>query len=317
MIMKKFALTLTLLAAAVTAGAQNTYDGSQFDTPEIDFDQINDQAPRWQRHGMGGITISQTSLGNWAAGGEGSMAFDAAFNYDATYTARRHLWQNRIELAYGMNLTDSRGRRKTNDKIYLSSMYGYRLSRTWYASALGMFATQFANGYYYNSNPPTYMSRFMAPGYVGLGVGFTWKPNTWFTAYLSPATWRGTLVFDDRLFQDKQGNMVYTVYGVEPGKHLRNEFGANVRLEANRDLWRGTHLYSRLDLFSNYLHKPQNIDVRWYTMLTARITKWLGATLSFNMLYDDDIGFPRPDGTIGGSKLQTKEVLGIGLQTTF
>jgi hypothetical protein len=315
--MKKIVLTIALLALAFTTGAQNPGDGSQFDTPVIDFDQINDQAPHWTRRGMGGITVSQSSLNNWAAGGEGSIAFDAALNYDANYTARRHMWQNRLELAYGMNITDSRGRRKTNDKIYLSSMYGYRISRTWYASALGMFATQFANGYHYNTNPRTYMSRFMAPGYVGIGAGFTWKPNTWFSAYLSPATWRGTFVFDDRLFQNAQGQMTHTAYGVEPGKHLYNEFGANVRLEVNRDLWQNLHLYSRLDLFSNYLHKPQNIDVRWYVMLTAKINKWLGATLSLNMLYDDDIKFMRPDGTVGGSKLQVKEVLGIGLQTTF
>jgi hypothetical protein len=316
--MKRFVLTLSMLAMALGAVAQEVpVEGSQFDTPEINFDQINDEGPRWTRSGVGGITLSQVSLTNWAAGGEGAMAFDALLNYDAIYTNRRHLWQNRLELAYGMSISDYRGKRKTNDKIFLNSMYGYQISKTWYASMLGVFQTQFAKGYNYNTNPRTYMSRFMAPGYLGFGVGFTWKPRTWFSAYFSPATWRGTFVYDDRLFQDAQGQMVYTAYGVEPGKHLYNEFGANVRLEVNRDLMTNLHLYSRLDLFSNYLHKPQNIDVRWYVMLTAKINEWLAATLSFNMLYDDQIRLMRPDGTVAGPKLQIKEVLGLGLQTRF
>jgi hypothetical protein len=317
--MKKLLLTILMFALALGASAQSsTYDGSQFAPPLIDFDQINDHPAQWYRKGMGGITLSQVSLSNWAAGGEGVLAIDALLNYDAIYTNRRHLWQNRIELAYGLSNYELRGTRKTNDKIFLSSMYGYRLSQTWYASLLGTFSTQFAKGYDYSTDPKTYMSRFMAPGYLGLGAGFTWKPRSWFMAHLSPATWRGTFVFDDNLFRDATGSMVYAPYGVEPGRHLYNEFGANVRFEINRNLWSPNfHLYSRLDLFSNYLHIPQNVDVRWYVLLTAKISRWVSANLSFNMLYDDDIKFLHPDGTIGGSKLQFKEVLGIGFQTTF
>ncbi len=316
--MKKLVLTLSMLALALGAGAQDFQsDGSQFDTPDFDFDQINDQPARWVRRGIGGITMSQNSLNNWAAGGENSLALDALLNYDAIFTKRRHLWQNRLELAYGTSKTESHGTRKTNDKIFLNSMYGYRLSRTWYASLLGVFSTQFAKGYDYSATPRRYMSRFMAPGYLGFGAGFTWKPNSWFSAYFSPATWRGTFVLDKKLFMDTAGVMIYSPYGVEPGKKLYNEFGANVRLEVNRDLFSNLHLYSRLDLFSNYLKKPQNVDVRWYLLMAYKINNWLGVNLSFNLLYDDNIKFVRKDGNIGGSKLQTKEVLGIGLQTTF
>ncbi len=342
--MKKIVLTLSLVALALGATAQDDgqqydgaqdaaaqgaaatqnvvaphapFDGSQFDTPTINLDMANNQGPRWQLGGVGGVTMSQVSLTNWAAGGEGSLALEAMLNYDALYTNRRHRWQNRLELAYGMNYTKTHKTRKTNDKIFLSSMYGYRLTRTWYASALATFSTQFAQGYDYNVNPKRYLSRFMAPGYLGFGVGATWRPNSWFSAYISPATWRGTFMNDDRLFLDAQNAMTLHPYGVEPGRNMRHEFGANVRLEVNRDLLHDLHLYSRLDLFSNYLHKPQNIDVRWYALLAYRINDWLGVNLSVNMLYDDDIKFRRPDGSLGGSKMQIKEVLGIGLQTQF
>ena len=316
--MKKIALTFTMIAVACTALAQQPQiDGAQSAATAMAAESADDQPPGWKLAGVGGVTLSQVSLTDWAAGGEGSLALDAMLNYDAVYTNRRHLWQNRLELAYGTTHTKAQNTRKTNDKIFLTSMYGYRLTRTWYASLLGVFQTQFARGYDYTATPRRYLSRFLAPGYVGIGAGLTWKPNTWLSAYISPATWRATIVSDSKLFLDPAGAATLTPYGVEPGHRIRHEFGANVRVEVNRDLLKNMHLYSRLDLFSNYLHKPQNIDVRWYTQLAYRINEWIGVNLSLDMLYDDDVKFPHSDGTPGSAKLQIKEVLGIGLQAQF
>jgi hypothetical protein len=308
--MKKFIFTLSLLALSLGASAQT-------DIPESTADTTILQTPKWVKGGVGGVTLSQVSLSNWSAGGEGSLAVDALLNYDAVYTNDRHLWQNRFEFAYGLSNTRALGMRKTNDKIFLSSMYGYQISKTWYTSLLGTFSTQFANGYDYSTDPGTYMSRFMAPGYLNVGAGFTWKPRGWFNAYFSPVSWRGTIVIDDRLFENTDGAMVNTAYGVEPGKHFRSELGANVRFELDKELMTNLKIYSRLDLFSNYLLKPQHIDVRWNVLLTAKINKWVSANLSFDMIYDDDIKFKRADGTQGSSRLQVKEVLGLGLQTNF
>lgn len=177
-------------------------------------------------------------------------------NYDLVYRRERHLWQNRLELAYGLNNTSSNGMRKTNDKIYLSSVYGYRIARAWYASALLNFNTQFANGYDYNSDPRDYISRFMAPGYLMIGAGVTWMPKKWFTMTFTPATWRGTFVTSSRLSAEG-------AYGVDPGKRLLSEFGGNLKLEFNYEFLPNMTLYSRVDFYSNYLDKPQNVDVRW------------------------------------------------------
>lgn len=280
-----------------------------------DVAAVTEESP-WASGGVAGTTVSQTALSNWSAGGDGSVAFDLMLNYGLNYKNGKHLWQNRLELAYGMNVSDSKGAQKTNDKIYFASMYGYSLSKTWYLAALLNFNTQFANGYDYKTEKPTYRSRFMAPGYLSTGIGFTWHPKKWFTATLSPATWRGTFVLDDDLFFDKNGDPI-SAYGVEHGKHMLNEIGANFRFEVNYDIWQNVNLYTRLDLYSNYLKDPQNVDVKWDIMLTAKINKWLSANLSINMIYDDDVKFAREDGTMGGSKLQVKEVLGIGLQASF
>ncbi len=274
-----------------------------------DAKEAPEESP-WSKGGVVGATLSQVSLMNWSAGGDGSVAFDLMFNYSLNYKKKKNLWQSRLELAYGMNYSQSKGAQKTNDKIYLASMYGYELGKNWYLSALMNFSTQFANGYDYATNPKTFVSQFMAPGYLSFGLGATWKPKTWLTATFSPAMWRGTFVLNEDL--SNAG-----MFGVDPGKKLLNQFGADILVELNYDITKTINLYSRLDLYSNYLKNPQNIIVKWDIVLTAKLYKWLSANLTLNMIYDDNVKFPRADGTMGGAKFQLKEVLGIGLQASF
>lgn len=306
-----FLLVSMSFGAVFAANAQITsMENNQFaiSAPETTADGTGDSP--WQYGGVAGITLSQVSFTNWAAGGDGSMAFDLMFNYNLNYRKNKHLWQNRLELAYGMNWSQSRGAQKTNDRIYLASMYGYSIGGPWYLAALMNFSTQFANGYNYQTDPKTFMSQFMAPGYLSAGVGIAWHPKKWFTATFSPAMWRGTFVLNDDL-------SAIGAFGVDPGKRFLNEFGANLRLEVNYDITSAINLYSRLDLFSNYLKNPQNVDVRWDIVMTAKLTKWLAANFTLNMIYDDDIKFPRSDGTMGGARFQLREVFGLGLQAAF
>ena len=263
----------------------------------------------WTLEGVAGINLSQVSLSNWAAGGDGSMAFDLMFNYSADYKRDRHLWQNRLELAYGLNNTSSNGTRKTNDKIYLSSTYGYRVAKNLYLSGLLTFNTQFANGYDYSGDEPVFMSQFMAPGYLSVGAGLTWTPKRWFTATLAPATWRGTFVTDTRLSDTG-------AFGVDPGRRLLSEFGGNLRLEASYEFLPERTDSARLALLSDYRRKPENVDVRWDVQLQMKINKWFSANLTLNSIYDDDIKIPQKDG-VAGPRFQFKEVLGIGLQARF
>ncbi len=57
--------------------------------------------------------------------------------------------------------------------------------------------------------------------------------------------------------------------------------------------------------------------MKWDIVLTSALTKWLSANLTLNMVYDDDVKMLRKDGTMGGSKFQIRQILGLGLQTTF
>ena len=263
----------------------------------------------WTREGNLGLKLTQVSLTNWAAGGDNSVAFDFQGAYQANYKKGKHLWNNRLELAYGLNRTGEDGTKKANDKIYLNSNYGYSIAKSWYASAFATFQTQFSPGYDYSISKDISVSEFMSPAYLTTGLGFTYEPNKIFTVVLSPASWRGTFVLNDRLSDEG-------AYGVEPGKHLLSSVGDNLKGEVRYEFMKNMTVYSRLDLYSDYLHKPQNIDVNWEVQSNMAINKWFSTTLTTNLVYDDDVKIAQKDGT-KGPRVQFKEILGVGLQFNF
>lgn len=263
----------------------------------------------WKKGGTTSINLNQVSLSNWAAGGENAIGFNFQLIYFANYKKQRHLWNNQLEMDYGLNKTKTDGTKKTNDKLYLSSIYGYELRKNLYLSGLMSFQSQFAKGYDYSFDPELYISRFMSPGYLMVGGGLTWTPKPWFTATFAPATWRGTFV-SSKILSD-QGQ-----FGVTPGKHLLSEFGANLRMEARYEFLKNMTIFSRLSFFSNYLKDPQNIDINWDVQLNMAINRWFAATITTNLIYDNDTKILQKDGT-KGPRVQFKEALGVGFQATF
>ena len=290
--MKKSLFFLVLICTSFTIYAQEQKDTTY-----------------WKAVGVAGINMSQVSLTNWAAGGDASVAFDLNFSYGLDYNKDKHLWSSRLELAYGLNNTTTNGTRKTNDKIFFSSNYGYKIANNLYLSAALMFNTQFAEGYNYGVSTTNYISKFMAPGYLSFGPGLTWTPKSWFKASLSPATWRETFVMDDIL-------SAAGAFGVDPGSKTRAEFGGNLTAEVTYEFLPNMTLYTRLNLFSDYLGKPLNIDVWWDTQINMKINKWFSANLQLNMIYDDDTKIADKNG-YECARIQFKEVLGVGLQVNF
>lgn len=293
--MKKFLLSAAALLACVSLWAEE---------PQA-------EPSPWKMAGSAGITGSQMTLTNWAAGGDPSVAADFQFNYSIDYQKDNSLWQNRLELAYGLNRTESNGTRKTNDKIYFSSSYGQKVHDGLYVSALVKFNTQFANGFDYavkNDNGSyKQTSGFMAPAYFSGGLGVEWKPQGWLSVNASPATWKATLVNNEGL---------RPFYGLKADQMMRHEFGGNVKIEVQGKIVGDLSGYTRLNLFSNFLDNPQNVDVDWTMRLDLKINKWLSANVNLHAIYDDDIKIPQPDGTLG-RRLQLQEVAGLGLLVKF
>lgn len=80
-------------------------------------------------------------------------------------------------------------------------------------------------------------------------------------------------------------------------------------------------LTTKVDLFSNYLHNPQNVDVNWENMIAMKVNKYISVNLSTHLIYDDDVRFEvlNDDGvtTRKVAKLQFKEIFGAGVSFKF
>jgi hypothetical protein len=266
----------------------------------------------WKTGGLYNLTFNQAALSNWAAGGyKSALSLNTLLNLYAFYANGRNSWDNTLTLAYGLANTTSLGSRKTDDRIDLVSKYGYDLGKKWYLSSLFNFRSQFAPGYNYpDAKTRVLTSDFMAPAYFLLSIGMDYKPNDNFSVFISPITARELIVHNDSLAA--QG-----AYGVDSGKTSRFEFGAYLSINYNSNLSKTASYSGRLDLFSDYLHNPQNVALYMTNIVNVKVTSVLSMNLALTLIYDDNIRSVRSDGTPGGPKLQLQEVLGVGLAYKF
>lgn len=279
-------------------------------------DSAPTETPSWKISGVSGLNLSQTSLTNWAAGGENSVAWNLYLNASANYKKDSWSWDNALITDFGKTFTTSNKWLKSIDKLNFSTKIGRSLSKHWSVSALGDFLTQFARGYAAENNPniagnkDKYISTILAPGYLTLAVGADYKPNDDFSLLLAPVTGKMTFVLDNRL-------STAGAFGVKPGNKTLAEIGALAVANYKRKLAENINLVTKLTLFTPYNESFGNIDVNWDMMIAFKINKFLTTTLTTNLVYDDDIKTVDLQGNKHGAKVQFREVLGLGLAYSF
>ena len=270
----------------------------------------------WNTGGTTSINITQTALSNWNAGGQNSLALNGLLSLFANHRTDNRTWENTLDVGYGILRQGSRPAiwRKTDDKIDFMSKYGRKTTDNWYIAGLANFKTQMAPGYNY-PNDSVVISKFMAPGYLLGALGMEYNRNGKLTAFVAPFTSKTTFVLESTL--SNAG-----AFGVKPGESIRNEFGGYIRMFYKNDIMENINLQTKLDLFTNYLDRPQNIDVNWEMLISMRVNKYITVTLSTQLIYDHDIKInidKNGDGIIDavGPRVQLKEILGVGLAYTF
>jgi hypothetical protein len=105
------------------------------------------------------------------------------------------------------------------------------------------------------------------------------------------------------------------VYGVPLGKTVNNEIGAYLSANYLKDFIKNVTYKGKLDLFSNYKHRPENIDVYMTNLLSANIFKGLSFNLGLDLIYDDDVRIFGPNKD--GARTQFREYIGIGYMKKF
>ena len=268
----------------------------------------------WTKGVKVAINLSQVSLTNWAAGGQNSLAVNGLLNSYANYKKGKYSWESNLDVCYGIIKQGSQDFFKADDKLEFNSKLGYRLSDKISVGELINFKTQMASGYT-SPEDMTLISDLLAPAYFVGAIGVDFKTSENFSIFVSPAASKTTIVLNETLSDAG-------AFGVDPGKRMRSEFGAYIRMAYQRDIMENVNFQTKLDLFSNYLDNPQYIDVNWDVLIMLKINKWLSASINTQLKYDRDIEIGKDtneDGELDdfGPRVQFKELIGVGLAFSF
>lgn len=287
--MKKYFLSLALIFGSVLTFAQETTN---------EMVPATDTVKAWSITGQNTLMLNQASFSNWIGGGANNVGWLAGVNYNFTYEKGKDLWENNVILGYGQNKTEGTGTRKTQDVININSNYGREFAKNWYASGGIGFQSQFAPGYDDGNNPSAAkLSNWMAPGYLNVGVGVTYRPSENFTLTMRPANARWTFVTDPDL--QIAGN-----YGLKnDGDSSLFQFGFLAEAFYKVQIMENIDWENRASVFSNYLSHPERMILAYDGILNMKINKYISANLTLGLRYDhNEI-----------KKMQVKQTLGVGL----
>jgi len=290
--------TFLMLATLIIFASANAQDTKQIASNLTSYAKT-DTTQGWKHFGISSLTFGQTALQNWVAGGDNTVSGNFIFNFSMNYVKDKVFWDNNLFAEYGLINSAANGTIKSTDKLGLTSVAGRMITDKWSVSGLMKFYTQFAKGYNY-PNKDTYISTFMAPGYLDAAVGFSYKPNKNYSIFMSPVSERIVFVLDDSL--SNAGAL-----GVKPGKKSRFDTGAYLLANTNQTLAENLNLISTLDMFTPYSKDFGNIDINWNVLLSYKFSKYFSATLNTTLrYYDKEI-----------SRVQFKEIFGFGITYQF
>lgn len=268
------------------------------------------------------LGLNQTYLANWAKGGESSLStlLDVHGNANYENTASKLKWNNGARLKYGSIITEENGLRTNTDQLEINSQLNKELRKKLDFSAVFYTKHQIAKGYKKPSDEIP-VSKFLNPGTFTVGLGFEYKPFKKTSINYSLLSYKNTFVLDTTEIDP-------TNHGIEAGRRFLQEMGGQMVVKNAVSVLDGLTIKNQVRLFSNYLNKPQNIDVDWEINLEKRVNWFFTVLLNMHFIYDDDVRFEvlndndepvmLPDGSVKKvPKLQFKQFMGLTFMFKF
>ena len=277
----------------------------------------------WEIGGQIGLNLSEVGFYNWSKGGDNNVSGTSFFQLSANRNKNGWAWENKLDLELGIKQEENGILKKTDDRIELNSKIGKEFNKHWFYTGYVNFKSQFKKGFDYDESETIPISDFMAPAYLTFGLGMDFKPNKIFSAMISPISSKYTFILDQAIADagdfaegaeyDETGNKI------KDGQTNRYEFGANLVLTLKKDIFKNVNFDTKLDLFSNYLENPQNVDVDWQTTITMKVNDFLNVVFKSHLIYNDNTNIEwEKDGILHRSPItQFKQSLAVGLMYKF
>ena len=282
--------------------------------------------PNWTIEGGVGVMLNQVGLYRWQGGGQPSFAATLLYKGSFNYKKDKISWENYIDLAYGLIRQGTSPMTKSDDRWEVGTKLGLQLNDKWDLNAFGTLRSQFDEGFD-PDDENVKISDLMAPGYLLAGLGANYKKGDWLNVNLSPVTGKFTFVMNDSLANfdvpDSDGNLTGKgKYGNDAGSKTRTELGAYAKISIKKEIFKNMTLTTNADFFTDYLNNFGAIDVNWNLILLLKVNKYVSATVTTNLIYDEDIAIVLERNNAGeptniGPAVQFKETVGVGLTYTY
>lgn len=293
----------------------------------------------WKYRTESSLLFSQSALSNWVKGGENSVStvLDVTGYADFNRPELKLSSANFARLKLGFLKSGGDAVRKNLDLLETNSKLNHKAFGKFDFSAIMLFKTQIAIGNSYTKDKDGkesahVVSKFMNPAVLTLGIGLDYKPNKETSINFSPLSYKGTFVPAGAKISDTTillpGQIDQTRYGVPLGRRSLNEPGASFMINKISHPFKDVTLTNRLQLFTNYIHNPQNIDVDWEMIAVMNLNWFTELRLNTHLIYDDDTKTvvlnkdKKPETLPDGSqykiaRAQFKEMFGVSLMFRF
>jgi len=313
---------------------QNNYASPYINAQKIDnkklqdFQNIGFKPRLWKYRTETSFVLNQASLSNWVKGGEGSLstALDMTGYADFENKPLKLSSANFARLKFGYMATGNEEIKKNVDLLETNSKFNHKAFGKFDFSAILLFKTQIARGYNYSTtvagkDTSSLVSKFMNPATITIGLGFDYKPNKKTSINFSPLSYKGTFVNDT-------AHIDQTQYGIAKNRKSLNEPGVSFMISHEFNPLKAVTVLNRLQLFTNYIHNPQNVDVDWEMIATAHLNWFTDVRFNTHLIFDDDTKTPNQykngqpvlsaDGTVKKTaRIQFKELLGFSVSFKF
>jgi hypothetical protein len=289
----------------------------------LEVQKIVTKPQYWKYRAESVFTFSQSSLTNWVKGGENSIstALDITGYADFDNKNLKLSSNNFARLKLGFLKSGKEDIRKNLDLLETNSKLNHKAFGKFDFSAILLLKTQIARGYSYTKADTVLVSKLLNPTIITAGFGLDYKPNKETSINFSPFSYKGTFVFDTL-------NIDQTKYGILNDRKSKNEPGASFMISNVYKPFKTLTITNRLQLFTNYINHPQNIDIDWEMIAVANLNWFTDVRLNTHFIFDDDTKTPeidkdgvtvmRPDGTIKKTaRAQFKEMFGFSFIFRF
>ncbi|WP_250433356.1 DUF3078 domain-containing protein [Hanstruepera flava] len=174
-----------------------------------DLQKQIDEFPGWKFGAFGTIGASFSEFNNWYGQGtpnnsSGNITITA--NPYAKLDREKYFWYNaaKINLSWVKfddkdDPTDDDSFREANDVFNITSLFGYKLTKTLAASTLAEYRT-------------TLINNFNDPGYLDVGVGITWTPVDGLIVVVHPINYNFVFADNDAIFESSLGAKIVANY---------------------------------------------------------------------------------------------------------